>query len=127
MEREEAMDRLRDEIAKAADRPEIALIGEYLTSRLAADPEIGDKLTEKEKTIDGAFGAVKEWARKNQKNGYCAVTDEKAFEIVCGYYGIEAGAQANAGEPHPALRVSSGASAPMEGLDLDALLGGAAT
>ena len=126
MAREEAMDRLRDEIAKAADRPEIALIGEYLTSRLAADPEIGDKLNAKGKTIDGAFGAVKEWARKNQKNGYCAVTDEKAFEIVCGYYGIEAEAQANAGEG-----TSSGGSAPLEGkadgLDLDALLGGEAT
>ena len=125
MAREEAMDRLRDEIAKAADRPEIALIGEYLTGRLAAAPEIGDKLNAKGKTIDGAFGAVKEWARKNQKNGYCAVTDEKAFEIVCGYYGIEAEAQANAGEG-----TSSGASAPLEGkadgLALDALLGGEA-
>ena len=33
-----AMDLIRDEMAKNHDRPEIVLLGEYLTERLQKDP-----------------------------------------------------------------------------------------
>ena len=120
---EKAMDKLRDEMAKNAGDEGISYLGEYLTARLRAAPEIAGKLLEKRKSIAGAFGAVRDYARKNQKNSFCAVSDAKACEIACGYFGIETQAPANT--PLPLREIS----APTDrggntALDLDALLEG---
>lgn len=106
----EAMDRIRDELAKAGGNQAIEEIGEYVTRRVAAGADVPEG-----KTLKGAFSAMKEWARKNQKNGYCCVPPEKAYELVDKYFGFAGKAE----KPAPApIRPSV-----TDELDLDALLG----
>jgi len=107
---DEAMDRIRDEMAKDASAG-VAALGEWLTKRLRREPGIADRVLDKGKSLAGAFRAVEAFARKNQKNGFCCVSDEKAYELAGEYYGFTADAQAPA-EEEPAAA----------GLDLDALL-----
>ena len=111
---DKAVDKLRDEMAKHAGDAGIAALGEYLTARLLENPEIAEKILANGKTIAGAFNEVREYARKNQKGGFCAVSDEKAYEITCQYFGIDAQAPARA----PAAEKTSA-----DEIDLDALLG----
>lgn len=106
----DTMDRIRDELAKAGGDQAIEEIGEYVTRRVAAGADVP-----KGKTLQGAFSAMKEWARKNQKNGYCCVPPEKAYELVDKYFGFSG----EATQPAPA----SVRSSVVDELDLDALLG----
>ena len=117
---ENAVDRLRDELARKHDHPGVQVIGEYLTGRLNADHGLADKICADGKTIEGAFNAIRDYARKIQKNRYACVPDAKGFAIACEYYGIPAeksDAQTSAHKPAPAAPPSD------DGLDLDALLG----
>ena len=116
---ENAVDRLRDELAKKHDHPGVAVIGEYLTGRLNADHSLAEKIAADGKTIEGAFEAIRAYARKIQKGGFAYVNPEKALEIACEYYGIhpeKTDTQTFAHKPAPAAPAN-------DGLDLDALLG----
>lgn len=108
-----AMDKLRDEMAASTDNGGIGEIGDYLTERLQREPVIAEKVLTDGITIKGAFEAIRDYAKKNQKGGFCYVPPEKAYEIVCGYYGIAAPASV------PERKASGSGSE----LDLDALLG----
>ena len=116
---EEAVDRLRDEMAQRANHPGVAVIGEYLTDRLQRDHALAEKLVAKEKTLAGAFDAIREYASKH-KNGsnWAYVPPEKAFAIACEYYGIDAD-----GEKKAAQTLAETPPPADDGLDLDALLG----
>ena len=85
----EAMDKLRDEMAAAKDDSSIAVLGEYMTERLLGDEALAGAVLAKGKTLAGAFGAIKEYARKHQKNGFACVDEETAYRVTCEYYGIE--------------------------------------
>ena len=116
---EEAVDRLRDEMAQRANHPGVAVIGEYLTDRLQRDHSLAAQVCADGKSLQGAFDAIRDYASKH-KNGsnWAYVPPEKAFAIACEYYGIPAddekkAAQTLAETPPPAD----------DGLSLDALLG----
>ena len=114
---ETAMDRLRDEMAKKHDHPGVTVIGEYLSGRLNADHSLAEKIAADGKTIEGAFEAIRAYARKIQKGGFAYVNPEKALAIACEYYGIhpeKTDTQTFAHTPAPADA----------SLDLDTLLGG---
>ena len=118
---ENAVDRLRDELARKHDHPGVQVIGEYLTGRLNADHGLADKICADGKSVEGAFNAIQAYASKN-RNGksWAYVPPEKALEIACEYYGIPAeksDAQTLAQKP------ASSAPPSDDGLDLDALLG----
>lgn len=100
------MDKIRDEMAQQHDHAGVVMIGEYVSQRISA----GAKLAE-DKTLLGAFNAVKEWARKNQKGGYCFVPPEQTYKIVDDYFGFASAA------------AMEEATKPADELDLDALLG----
>lgn len=117
---ENAIDRLRDELAKKSDHPGVAVIGEYLTGRLNADHGLADKICADGKTIEGAFDAIRDYASKHRSGkAWAYVPPEKALEIACEYYGIhpeKTDTQTLAHTPAPAAPAN-------DGLDLDALLG----
>ena len=115
--KDKAMDKLRDEMAKNAGDAGISALGEYMTARLQEDAGLAEKILDEKKNLAGAFGAVREYARKNQKGGFCAVSDQKAFEICCDYFGI--GAQAPAEAPRQETKAAQAGD-----IDLDALLEG---
>ena len=113
---ETAMDRLRDEMAKKHDHPGVGSVGEYLTGRLSADHALADKICADGKSIEGAFEAIRAYARKIQKGGCAYVDDTKSLEIVCEYFGIPA-------KKSDAQTLAPQAAPADDGLDLDALLG----
>ena len=113
---QEAVDKVRDETAKAAENPGIGALGEWLTERLQMEPGIAPKILQKDKTLAGAFGKIRDYARKIAKGGAACVTDAKAFEIAGEYFGIPA-------KPQEAPKPQALAPAGGDALDLDTLLG----
>ena len=114
---ENAVDRLRDELARKHDHPGVQVIGEYLTGRLNADHGLADKICADGKTIEGAFEAIRDYASKHRSGkAWSYVPPDKALEIACEYYGIPA-------EKTDAQTLAPRTSPADDGLDLDALLG----
>lgn len=109
-----AIDALRDEMA-GTQNPGIAYIGEYMTGRLQKNHALADRLTAQGKNLAGAFGAIRDYARKHKTGDWAFVAPEKGLEIACEYYGIPAD-----GAAAPQAQTSAPAN---DGLDLDALLG----
>lgn len=119
MKQNQAMDKLRDEMAKAPDHPGIGVLGEYMTERLQREPALADRILEKGKTLEAAFGKIRDHARKIAVKGAACVEDKKAFEIACEYYGIAPEGEKAAPEP------TGPAASPLDDpLDLDELLEG---
>ena len=122
----EAMDHVRDEMAKAKDGY-TAYMGELMTAwlRLHPDAELDGK-----KTLAGAFVALKETAKKKAKSGCYAMPPDEIFAGMMEYYGIAA----DDGDFRACVKTMYGEApevrrAPAEkpvslGLDLDELLGG---
>lgn len=84
----EAMDKIRDEMAGSQDDG-VQVIGEAMTALLQIAPELTEKVLAKGKTCAGAFGAVRDYAKKNKGKGTAVyVPPAKAAEIVAGYWEI---------------------------------------
>lgn len=115
---DEAMDKLRDEMAKESSRPEIRILGEYLTERLMKEPGIAEKIMANGKSLDGAFAHMKAQAQKKAQKGAYVMASEEALKMLCEYYGITAEAK-EAEKPQAAPTPKK----PAGSLDLDALLG----
>lgn len=117
----EAMDKIRDEMAKTKN-PAIAAIGEHMTEVLQANPNAAEAIRAKGKTLTGAFEAMRAEAKKAQTGGCYCMAPEQAWEIVGRYYGIaSSGAYA---PPSPQGGEGLGRETATEDeLSLDALLG----
>lgn len=88
MNQEQAMDRLRDEMAGKHNDPGVQIIGEAMTRLLQLSPETAEAVGAEGKTLAGAFAAVRSWAQKHQTGNCCFVPPAQAVEIVCEYYGL---------------------------------------
>lgn len=125
-----AMDLIRDEMAKNHDRPEIVLLGEYLTERLKTEPGIAEALLKMKTPLKDGFEAIRDHARKIAKGGYACVDDKTGFGIACKKWGIGPSAAEGGTSPHrggmdaQALAHEQPGSEPgsVDALDLDALL-----
>ena len=84
-----AMDRIRDEMAKEAKRPEIGSVGEVMTELLLARPDAADAILAKGKTLAGAYEALEKYAREHKGSRSCVyLGPELAGRILREYYGI---------------------------------------
>ena len=88
MNQEQAMDRLRDEMAGKHGNPGVQIIGEAMTRMLQLSPETAEAVGAEGKTLAGAFAAVRSWAEKHQTGCCCFVPPAQTVEIVCEYYGL---------------------------------------
>ncbi len=86
---DQAMDKLRDEMAKKPDNSYIQVIGEYITTYLLTHPAAAPAIMAEGKTIEGSLLAVKETARKKQHNSVAVLPDAEVYAEVLKYYGIE--------------------------------------
>ena len=118
---DQAMDKIRDEMAKRHDHGAIQMLGEHLTALLQKHPETAAQILQEGKTLSGAYGALEAHAKKRARHGGCVViSDAEGFEIMDGYFGIRLGEE----DAKPDLAVMLHAPAPSGGdLDWDALLG----
>ena len=123
----ELMDRIRDEMAASKDGY-IDQLGELMTAYLQRHPEAE---IEDGRTLNGAYGHLKEAAGKKQRGGCYAMPRTEAVALMLEYFGQRKPEQGDCmlccmammGEPaqepeRPAPRAADG------DLDLDALLGG---
>ena len=70
-----AMDKLRDEMAKTKSKA-VGMVGEIVTLYLMADEANAEKILRKEKTLSGAYAAMKSVAQKGRRE--CIDCDEAA-------------------------------------------------
>jgi len=83
---ERAIARLDEQAEKSTDT-NIKQIAQVLIETAGKSDAAAERFLIEELTINGAFGQVKNKARSA---GYCAaISDEDAYEIMFGYYGIK--------------------------------------
>lgn len=84
-----AIKKLRTEMEKNANNTYIKMVGGTILKHLEENPNIADKIMDKDKTITKSLDAVRKVAEK-KKVGNCAVMeDQECYEIVFKYFGIE--------------------------------------
>lgn len=116
----QAIDKLRDEMAANPEKPGIQEVGAYMTSRLMDRPEDAGQVLVEGKTLKGAFEAIRSYASKHRTGDFAYVPPDQAFKLVAEYYGLEVHVMRS--NPQ-ALADLKPAAAPQDDLDLDALLG----
>lgn len=90
---EQAMDKLRDEMAQKSDNGYVQAVGEYLTAYLLTHPTAAASIMTEGKTIEGSLQAAKESAKKKQQNGVAVVPDAEVYAEVLKYYGLDENAK----------------------------------
>lgn len=83
---DKAIEKITNEMMKL-DTPFARAIEEYLTG-ICTSEAVAEKILAEGKSLQGALGAIKETARKNQKGGVGVVSDEEGYRIVREYFGI---------------------------------------
>lgn len=81
---EQAIDKLRDEMAANAKDENIEHIGEFMTALLRNRPEYAGEIL-KDKTIKGAYKAMEAVAKAEKKR---SMGPYEGFGIVLKYYGL---------------------------------------
>lgn len=113
-----AIDKIRDEMAKENAGSPIAEVGEMVTEMLNAAPDIAPAIMDKGKTLKGAYQAIESAAKKKGGRSVC-IGPREAAKIVMDYYGFSVNPQTSAPAPVPET------PAPVKDeFDLDAMLGG---
>ena len=108
-----AMDKIRDEMAKKHDKPAVVSVGEVMTELLTAYPEWAAKILAKDKTLEGAYKALEDYARANRKSQSCVyLGPDRAAKVLAGYYGV------TVPEPGEAARASYRADLRAEAADV---------
>lgn len=117
-----AMDKIRDEMAKAKDA--VCMVGEIVTLYLQSEPANAEKILQDGKTLKGAYGAMRDYAREKRKE---CMTPDEAAEHIAKYYGMEPqkmmDMQLSVMDGETAKKPKPQARAKADDLDLDALLG----
>lgn len=117
-----AMDKIRDEMAKATDA--VCMVGEIVTLYLQSEPTNAEKILADGKTLKGAYGAMRDYARKEHKE---CMTQDEAAEHIARYYGMEPAKMLDMWQAikdeQPQEKAKPQARAETDDLDLDALLG----
>ena len=132
MEYQQAMDRIRDEMAEKSKRPEVVSVGEVMTQLLEAFPEWAGAILAEGKTLAGAYQALEDYAREqHKKGGRCVyLGPDRSMQVLAKYYGVKAegpaplSARAGAAKAQAPAEPAKPAEEPGDALSLDALLGG---
>lgn len=86
---ERAIAKIDAEIEKEKGNRILEIIGEFLINLVTANSDAAANLLDEKKNLKGAYEAMRNEARKYQKDGCAVLTDDEGFEVICGYYGLE--------------------------------------
>lgn len=86
---ERAIAKIDAEIENEKGNRILEIIGEFLINLVTANSDAAEKLLDEKKNLKGAYEAMRNEARKYQKDGCAVLTDDEGFEVICGYYGLE--------------------------------------
>lgn len=115
MEKNLAVDKIRDEMAGKPQDCNVQYIGEQLTRHIMAHPADAPKFYAEGKTIAGAMKKLEDYARQHKHGVMACIDPDTGMRIILEYYGVMAGAAA---KPMMAAARTMGRT----DLDLDALL-----
>ena len=88
--KDQAIEKLRDEMASEAENPYIGEIGEYLCDYVKQHPRTAEAILQEGKTITGAVDAMRKVAEKRPRKGDMAmIGPEEGFKIVREYFGLD--------------------------------------
>lgn len=82
-----AMDRIRDEMAKAKST-DIQDLGEIMTALLQARPEIAGAILADGKTLTGCWKAMENYAEKHKTGNRYSMGPSATQAVICEYYGF---------------------------------------
>lgn len=85
---QQALQKIQAELAEKPNDKYAQVIGGFLMKHLREHSEHAQYILTEGKTITGSLNAMREEARKHQKNGVGVLTDEEGFAVVLKYYGI---------------------------------------
>ena len=130
---DQAIDKIRDEMAANAKDGAISITGEFLTMLLQAQPEHADKIMADKKTIKGAMAAMRDEAAKHKNGNYACIDYFTGIRCVLAYYGLPemqncqimalmTAATADGNTIHAAPEVTQPTVKADDDLDIDALL-----
>ena len=126
---EQAIDKLRDEMAANAKDAAMGIVGEFMTALLDAKPEYAEKIMAEKKTIKGAMEAMKAKAEKNKHGSWASMDFFSGIKCVLKYYGLpdmqncQIMAMMNAAaQPEPQPEIKPEPAPRADSFDLDALL-----
>jgi len=84
----EAIKKINDEL-ESNKNTVISRIGEFIKNHVEICPDDAVKVLALDKNLKGAFGAMKDEARKNQVDGCGGMSDEEGYALVLKYFGID--------------------------------------
>lgn len=91
---DKAIEKLRDEMARL-NKPPISAIGEYLCDYITKHRDQAGLILQEKKTLEGAYKALEDAARKNRGGSTCVCIDpDEAWKIVRDYFGMQETKQA---------------------------------
>lgn len=82
---EQAVDKIRDELAANAKDGAIEIVGEFLTALLNMHPEYAEKIMAGKKTVRGAMEAMKTEAAKHKNGGWACLDFYNGIQCVLKY------------------------------------------
>ncbi|KEO84779.1 hypothetical protein [Tumebacillus flagellatus] len=85
----EAIAKLRAEMEAARDNEYIQYIGEVLVGFIDQNPDTAEKFIAEDKTIANNLAAMRDEAKKKQKNGMAMLSPVEGMRIVLKYFGVE--------------------------------------
>lgn len=85
---EQALTKLRNEMANNKANTYVQVIGEFLLQYVADNPNSAEKILGEKKTIVDSLNAMHKEAEKKKQNNVAVLTDEEGMTIVLRYFGI---------------------------------------
>ena len=83
-------EKIREEMMKNEADAAMQAIGNHLIGLINGNKEAEACVLAEDKTLKGAFEAIRKAAKAKAVNGEACLTDEEGFAIVRKYFGIEA-------------------------------------
>lgn len=88
--KEQALTKLRGEMANSANNSYVQVIGEVLMQHIEANPANAEKFIDEKKTIAASLQVMTNEAQKKKQGNMAVLTDAEGFAIVLKYFGIDA-------------------------------------
>lgn len=93
---EQAIEKLRKEVASNKVNAYVQVIGEFLLQYVANNPNSAEKILDEKKTIVDSLNAMRKEAEKKKQSNVAVLTNEEGMAIVLRYFGITGNAKQSA-------------------------------
>lgn len=90
---EQAMQKLRNEMANNKTNAYVQAVGEYLVNYIQSNQASAENFIDEKKTILGSLDAMRKAAEKKKQGNFAMLAPQEGFAIVLQYFGVNAKAE----------------------------------